>query len=84
MIHFQTLGNAFEVFGINWMVDEKGMPWLLEVNIFPDFEQSVEDLKAVVQGLWNGVIGIAVKGFFAFMAEVEGGMEEQRFECERY
>ena len=64
MIHFQTLENAFEIFGVDWMVDENGVPWLLEVNAFPDFKQSGGDLKDVVQGLWNGVVGVAVKGFF--------------------
>ena len=40
------------------------MPWLLEVDSFLDFKQSGEALKAVIQGLWKRVIGIAVKGFF--------------------
>ena len=65
MIHFQTLENAFEVFGVDWMVDEKGAVWLLEVNAFPDFKQSGEDLKGLMQGLWDGVVGVAVKGFLA-------------------
>ena len=78
MIHFQTLGNAFEVFGIDWMVDEKGVPWLLEVNAFPDFKQSGEALKAVIQNLWNGIIGIAVKGYFNPEDETEGRSEEQK------
>lgn len=83
MIHFQTLGNAFEIFGVDWMVDEKGQPWLLEVNAFPDFKQSGEELKAVIQGLWNGVVGIAVRGFFTPEADAEGGTEEERFRMRR-
>ena len=79
MIHFQTLENAFEVFGVDWMVDEKGVPWLLEVNTFPDFKQSGDALKAVVQGLWNGVVGIAVRGFFTPEAKAEGRSEEEEF-----
>ena len=83
MIHFQTLGNAFEVFGIDWMVDEKGVPWLLEVNAFPDFKQSGEALKAVVQNLWNGIIGIAVKGYFTPEDEAERRSEEQKLRMRR-
>lgn len=83
VIHFQTLGNAFEVFGVDWVVDEKGVPWLLEVNAFPDFKQSGEALKAVIQGLWNGIIGIAVKGFFAPEAKAEGRSEEQKLRMRR-
>lgn len=79
MIHFQTLENAFEVFGVDWLVDEKGVPWLLEVNAFPDFKQSGEALKAVVQGLWTGVVGVAVKGFFVPEAEAKVRIEEERF-----
>ena len=82
MIHFQTLENAFEIFGVDWMVDEKGVPWLLEVNAFPDFKQSGKTLQAVIQGLWNGVVGIAVRGFFAPEAEAEGETEE-RFRMRR-
>ena len=83
MIHFQTLGNAFEVFGIDWMVDEKGVPWLLEVNAFPDFKQSGEALKAVIQNLWNGIIGIAVKGYFTPEDEAERRCEEQELRMRR-
>ena len=64
MIHFQTLNNAFEVYGVDWIVDDKGSPWLLEVNAFPDFKQSGEDLNHVIQELWSGIIRIAVAGFF--------------------
>ncbi|KAG8525930.1 uncharacterized protein KY384_000692 [Bacidia gigantensis] len=64
MIHFQTLPNAFEVFGVDWMVDEDGNASLLEVNAFPDFKQSGEGLKDLVAGFWQQVVRIAVGGFF--------------------
>ncbi|KAG4429487.1 hypothetical protein IFR05_015025, partial [Cadophora sp. M221] len=41
-VHFQTLPNAFEVFGLDFLVDEKGTAWLLECNAFPDFRQTGE------------------------------------------
>ena len=78
MIHFQTLENAFEVFGVDWMVDERGEAWLLEVNAFPDFKQSGEDAKGLVKGLWDGVVGIAVGGFFGPKVG-DGEGEEERF-----
>ena len=83
MIHFQTLGNAFEVFGIDWMVDEKGVPWLLEVNAFPDFKQSGEALEAVIQNLWNAIVGIAVKRYFTPDDEAGRWSEEQKFRMRR-
>lgn len=79
MIHFQTLENAFEIFGVDWVVDDKGVAWLLEVNAFPDFKQTGDDLKDVVQGLWDGVIGIAVKGFFDPGDKEAAGFEEDRY-----
>ena len=64
MVHFQTLPNAFEVFGLDFLVDEEGTAWLLEVNAFPDFRQTGEELKGLVGGLWQGVVDVAVRGFF--------------------
>ncbi|KAL4979295.1 survival protein sure-like phosphatase/nucleotidase [Aspergillus desertorum] len=65
MIHFQTVPNAFEVFGVDFLVDETGNVWLLEVNAFPDFGQTGEELReVVVGGLFGAVIDVAVKGFF--------------------
>ncbi|CZT07943.1 related to pig tubulin-tyrosine ligase [Rhynchosporium agropyri] len=71
-VHFQTLPNAFEVFGLDFLVDETGVAWLLEVNAFPDFKQTGEELSGLIGGLWNGIVGIAVGGFFG----VEGEMDE--------
>lgn len=63
-IHFQTLPNAFEVFGLDFLVDASGCAWLLEVNAFPDFKQTGGDLTEIVQGFWKGVVREAVVPFF--------------------
>ncbi|KAH7380894.1 survival protein sure-like phosphatase/nucleotidase [Cadophora sp. MPI-SDFR-AT-0126] len=63
-VHFQTLPNAFEVFGLDFLVDERGTAWLLECNAFPDFKQTGEELRGLVGGLWRGVVDIAVGEFF--------------------
>jgi tubulin--tyrosine ligase len=73
MVHFQTLPNAFEVFGLDFLVDAEGTAWLLEVNAFPDFKQTGDDLKAVVEGLWEGVVDVAVAPFFGVQQDVETG-----------
>jgi tubulin--tyrosine ligase len=74
MVHFQPEENAFEVFGVDFMVDAKGTAWLLEINAFPDFKQTGEDegLRDVVAGFWRGVVGVAVGGFVGGKEEVEG------------
>ncbi|KAL4991300.1 survival protein sure-like phosphatase/nucleotidase [Aspergillus falconensis] len=65
MIHFQTVPNAFEVFGVDFLVDETGNVWLLEVNAFPDFGQTGEELReVVVGGLFGGLVDVAIKEFF--------------------
>lgn len=63
-IHFQTLPNAFEVFGLDFLVDTAGVAWLLEVNAFPDFKQTGGDLTEIVSGFWKGVVREAVVPFF--------------------
>ncbi|TEY40987.1 hypothetical protein BOTCAL_0409g00010 [Botryotinia calthae] len=73
-IHFQPLPNAFEAFGLDFLVDADGEVWLLEVNAFPDFGQSGEECKAVVEGFWKEVVGKSVGGFFGVSSE--GGEKE--------
>ena len=69
MVYFQTLPNAFEIFGVDWLVDSEGKCWLLEVNAFPDFKQSGGEGRGVVKGVWEAAVSIAVRGFF----ELESG-----------
>lgn len=64
-VHFQPLPNAFEVFGLDFVVDASGTSFLLEVNAFPDFKQTGREMDYVIKGLWEGVIEKAVVPFFA-------------------
>ncbi|KAK5128207.1 hypothetical protein LTR85_002874 [Meristemomyces frigidus] len=63
-IHFQPLPNAFEVFGLDFMVDAEGAAWLLEVNAFPDFAQTGGELQGLIAGLFEEVVEVGVKPFF--------------------
>ncbi|MCJ1281676.1 hypothetical protein MMC26_000998 [Xylographa opegraphella] len=81
---FQPLPNAFEVFGMDWMVDERGAVWLLEVNAFPDFGQTGEGLRDVVKGLWEGVVGVAVGDFFGVGERGGGGGDQEKVGDERW
>ncbi|KAE8855866.1 hypothetical protein PTNB29_08705 [Pyrenophora teres f. teres] len=78
-IHFQPLPNAFEVFGLDFMVSverDGGLKtWLLEVNAFPDFRQTGDDLKGLVEGLLEGVVSMGVGRFFG-VGEEDGGEEK--------
>ncbi|THC98982.1 hypothetical protein EYZ11_001533 [Aspergillus tanneri] len=74
MVHFQTLPNVFELFGVDFLVDHDGTAWLLEINAYPDFAQTGEDLReAVVGRLFEETVDVAVKPFFGIgEAAVEG------------
>jgi len=80
-IHFQPLPNAFEVFGLDFMVsvEEDGQlkTWLLEVNAFPDFRQTGDDLKGVVEGLFERVVSVGVGQFFGIGGEGEKMGDEE-------
>ncbi len=79
-VHFQPLPNAFEVFGLDFLVDAEGCAWLLEVNAFPDFKQTGGDLTDIVAGFWTGVVREAVVPFFGVGEErlLGGGSDEER------
>jgi hypothetical protein len=62
MVHFQPLDCAFEVYGLDFLVDAAGTAWLLEVNAFPDFKQT-GDLQDIVAGFWAQVLRLAVIPF---------------------
>lgn len=63
-IHFQPLPNAFEIFGLDFLVDAEGTAWLLEVNSFPDFKQTGKELQVMVEELFDGVVKVAIKPFY--------------------
>jgi hypothetical protein len=80
-IHFQPLPNAFEVFGLDFMVgiepDGELNTYLLEVNAFPDFRQTGDELSGIIEGLFEGVVDVGVKEFFGVDdEEKEKGMRE--------
>ncbi|KAI5270214.1 TTL-domain-containing protein [Aureobasidium subglaciale] len=76
MVHFQPLPNAFELFGVDFMLDAEGNPYLLEINAFPDFAQTGDELNSIVQGLFEEVIDVAIKPFFGL--STKDGQESRR------
>ena len=62
--HFQMLPNTFELFGLDFLVDRYGSPWLLEVNSGPAFHRTSPDMDEIVEKLFSNVVEIAVCGFF--------------------
>lgn len=73
-IYFQPLPNAFEIFGLDFLVGGDERVRLLEVNAFPDFKQTGDELKGLVEGLFEGVVEVGVKGFFGIIGEEQSDM----------
>lgn len=68
--------NAFEIFGVDFLVDgTEGKAWLMEINAFPDFAQTGTELKEdLVGGLFEEVVDLVVRPFFfGDEGEREGG-----------
>ena len=62
---FQPIPNAFEIFGVDFLIDADEKAWLLEFNAFPDFRQTGDMLRDTVIGnLMKGVVNLAIAGFF--------------------
>ncbi|TIA06419.1 TTL-domain-containing protein [Aureobasidium pullulans] len=78
MVHFQPLPNAFELFGVDFMLDAEGTPYLLEINAFPDFAQTGDELNSIVQGLFEEVVDVAIKPFFGLATQEEQTLERER------
>jgi tubulin---tyrosine ligase len=76
MVHFQPLGFAFEVFGLDFLVDDARRAWLLEVNAFPDFKQTGDGLRDVVAEFWEGVVSKGVAPFVGAGSVNDSGKED--------
>ncbi|KAL9112117.1 MAG: hypothetical protein Q9227_003494 [Pyrenula ochraceoflavens] len=62
--NFQPLPNAFELFGVDFLVDGNGTAWLLEVNAFPDFGQTGDELgERIIGGLMWKLVKVLRKEF---------------------
>jgi tubulin monoglycylase TTLL3/8 len=47
--------NSFEIFGFDFMVDQFGYVWLIEVNTSPDFSFSTSTTKGLVSQMMKDV-----------------------------
>ncbi|KAH3667769.1 hypothetical protein WICMUC_005301 [Wickerhamomyces mucosus] len=63
-INFQPLENAFEIYGLDFIIDSELNVSVLEVNAFPDFKQTGDDLKSLIYELFDSVVRKCVYPFF--------------------
>jgi tubulin--tyrosine ligase len=62
---FQPLPNCFELYGVDFMVDEDFNVWLLELNPGPDFKQTGSRLNSVIRDLMADTLSIVTDHFFS-------------------
>ncbi|KAI9277659.1 tubulin-tyrosine ligase family-domain-containing protein [Sporodiniella umbellata] len=64
MTTFQAIPNAFELFGVDFLIDENHNVYFLEANAFPDFKQTGHKLQHVVQELFHATTQVAIEPHF--------------------
>lgn len=57
---FCPMSNCFEVYGLDFMVDEDLQVHFLEVNPGPDFKQTGNRLQGLIAQLWEQICAIVI------------------------
>ena len=63
---FQPLRNMFEIYGLDFLVDDDLGVHFLEANAFPDFGQTGSQLSSLIDALFRQAVVVAVEPFFGF------------------
>ncbi|PLW07591.1 hypothetical protein PCASD_22268 [Puccinia coronata f. sp. avenae] len=72
-INFQLLPNSFEVFGLDFLVDDRLQVWLLEVNAGPDFSQTGDTFQPIITELFRNVVRVLKLEYPELLGHDEGG-----------
>ncbi|SCV68708.1 BQ2448_829 [Microbotryum intermedium] len=75
---FQALPNAFEIFGLDFLVDDEFQISLLEVNACPDFGQTGSSLQSVIGHLFASTLEEIVVPYFTRQEQDHQRLEEPR------
>ncbi|ORX69423.1 tubulin-tyrosine ligase [Linderina pennispora] len=73
---FQAWPNCIEQFGFDFLVDEDCNALMLEANAYPDFKQTGEGLKSVVEGFMAASVATAVDKFLVDEKDVTKDMRD--------
>ncbi|PWA02853.1 hypothetical protein BB558_000991 [Smittium angustum] len=60
---FQVWENCFELFGLDFMVDDKLNVFFLEANAYPDFKQTGDRLNSLVFNFFDSVVNTLTNHF---------------------
>ncbi|KAI7904694.1 tubulin-tyrosine ligase family-domain-containing protein [Cokeromyces recurvatus] len=64
MTTFQAMPNAFELFGVDFLVDQELNVYFLEANAFPDFKQTGDKLQYIIQELFEATHRVVIEPYF--------------------
>ncbi|XBW38173.1 hypothetical protein QEN19_003768 [Hanseniaspora menglaensis] len=67
--NFQAANNAYEIFGLDFLVDSDYGVQLLECNSYPDFKQTGDSLSGLIKELFTNVVKAAILPVFGVESE---------------
>lgn len=70
-VNFQTLPNAFEIFGVDYLVLDNHQVVLLEVNAYPDFAQTGENLRYLIEQVTEDMVELVAHSMRVSKGEVD-------------
>ncbi|KAJ2322952.1 tubulin--tyrosine ligase [Coemansia sp. RSA 2673] len=79
---FQAWGNCIEQFGFDFLLDEDCNAFMLEANAYPDFKQTGDGLKSVVEGFMAASVATAADSLLLKDADVPDDVR-QMMEADR-
>lgn len=71
---FQPLENAFELYGLDFLIDSSYRVLFLEANAFPDFKQTGDGLNDLIDRLFYQTIAVACDPYFGLQPACEPDM----------
>ncbi|KAG2171369.1 hypothetical protein INT43_009030 [Umbelopsis isabellina] len=64
MTTFQAMPNAFELYGVDFLIDQDKKVYFLEANAYPDFKQTGAKLQHIIGDLFAETVKLAIDPFF--------------------
>lgn len=68
------MSSCFELFGLDFLVDESFQTYLLEANPGPDFKQTGDRLRRLIVDLWENTLQLVLDDG----ASLNGGSEAMK------
>ena len=79
---FAPMNNCFEIYGLDFLLDQRLELTLLEVNPGPDFKQTGDRLDGLIEDLWDQTLGLALDGVQPSSSD-GGQSSDPRYAAER-